>query len=80
MGEDIDGKTDDIGGIVVKVDTVFSTICGANQPKIQVSTSELCDRCHSPNTKDRVRVNVAEFVPIGENNADVLLRSHQGSV
>ncbi|UYW28314.1 metallohydrolase [Methylorubrum extorquens] len=29
MGEDVDGKTDDLGPILVKVDEEFSTICGA---------------------------------------------------
>lgn len=29
MGEDVDGKTDDLGPILVKVDEEFSSICGA---------------------------------------------------
>ncbi len=35
MGEDIDGKTDDIQDIVVKVDDVFSTICGVNDTSFE---------------------------------------------
>lgn len=36
MGEDIDGKTDDIGDIVIKVDSVFSTICGSTDDSLEV--------------------------------------------
>lgn len=31
LGEDVDGKTDDLGAILVKTDTVFQNICGASQ-------------------------------------------------
>jgi hypothetical protein len=30
LGEDIDGKTDDLGAILVKTDQLFATICGTN--------------------------------------------------
>lgn len=35
MGEDIDGKTDDIGDIVIKVDSVFSNICGSTDDSFE---------------------------------------------
>jgi hypothetical protein len=35
MGEDIDGKTDDIGSIVIKVDERFSRICGGSDPSFE---------------------------------------------
>jgi hypothetical protein len=35
MGEDIDGKTDDLGSIVIKVDERFSRICGGNDPSFE---------------------------------------------
>lgn len=35
MGEDVDGKTDDIGDIVVKVDSVFSKICGSTDESFE---------------------------------------------
>jgi hypothetical protein len=35
MGEDIDGKTDDLRPILVKVDEVFSTICGQSSRAFQ---------------------------------------------
>jgi hypothetical protein len=35
MGEDVDGKTDDLGDILVKVDEVFSRICGATDSSFE---------------------------------------------
>ena len=35
LGEDVDGKTDDIGAIVVKVDQVFSSICGTTDTSFE---------------------------------------------
>jgi hypothetical protein len=35
MGEDVDGKTDDIGDIVIKVDSVFSKICGSTDDSFE---------------------------------------------
>jgi hypothetical protein len=35
MGEDVDGKTDDIGDIVIKVDTVFSKLCGSTDDSFE---------------------------------------------
>jgi hypothetical protein len=29
---DVDGKTDDLGAILVKTDQTFATICGASRP------------------------------------------------
>lgn len=35
MGEDIDGKTDDISDIVIKVDSLFSKICGSSDTSFE---------------------------------------------
>lgn len=35
LGEDVDGKTDDLGGILVKAGTRFSTICGSYDASFQ---------------------------------------------
>lgn len=35
LGEDIDGKTDDLGDILVKVDEVFSKICGTSDTSFE---------------------------------------------
>lgn len=35
LGEDVDGKTDDLTEILVKVDEVFSKICGANDTSFE---------------------------------------------
>ncbi len=35
LGEDVDGKTDDLGAILVKVDEVFSKICGTNDSSFE---------------------------------------------
>jgi hypothetical protein len=35
LGEDIDGKTDDLGAILVKIDQTFATICGVSDPSFE---------------------------------------------
>jgi hypothetical protein len=35
MGEDVDGKTDDLGAILIKTDEVFSKICGATDSSFE---------------------------------------------
>jgi hypothetical protein len=35
LGEDVDGKTDDLGAILVKAGTCFSTICGATDASFE---------------------------------------------
>ena len=39
LGEDVDGKTDDLGAILVKAGTCFSTICGATDASFEVASS-----------------------------------------
>lgn len=63
MGEDVDGKTDDIGEIVIKVDTVFSKICGASDTSFEA-------RLLAPLKAD----NDEEEEIISKNDSSVILR------
>lgn len=63
MGEDIDGKTDDIGDITIKTDAEFSTICGSTDESFEA-------RLLAPlKAKDDEEEEV-----ITKNNSSVILR------
>ncbi|WP_262048158.1 metallohydrolase [Bradyrhizobium sp. Bra78] len=63
MGEDVDGKTDDIGAIVVKVDSLFSTIAGAGDESFEA-------RLLAPLKAD----DEEEEALISKNDSSVILR------
>jgi hypothetical protein len=63
MGEDVDGKTDDIGSIVIKVDEQFSRICGASDYSFEA-------RLLAPLRAD----DEAEEEVISKNDSSVILR------
>jgi hypothetical protein len=63
MGEDVDGKTDDIGAIVVKVDSLFSTIARATDDSFEA-------RLLAPLKAD----DNAEEELITKNDSSVILR------
>jgi hypothetical protein len=63
MGEDIDGKTDDIRSIVIKVDERFSRICGGSDPSFEA-------RLLAPLKAD----DEAEEEVISKNDSSVILR------
>jgi hypothetical protein len=63
MGEDIDGKTDDIASIVIKVDELFSRICGGSDPSFEA-------RLLAPLKAD----DEAEEELISKNDSSVILR------
>lgn len=63
MGEDIDGKTDDIGSIVIKVDERLSRICGGYDPSFEAGLL-------APLKAD----DEAEEEVISKNDSSVILR------
>ena len=44
LGEDVDGKTDDLGAILVKTDETFPTICGVHGLLIRGAAARAVDR------------------------------------
>jgi beta-lactamase superfamily II metal-dependent hydrolase len=63
LGEDVDGKTDDLGEILVRVDEVFSKICGAQDTSFEA-------RLLAP----MPAVDEEEEEVLTKNNSSVILR------
>jgi hypothetical protein len=63
LGEDVDGKTDDLTEILVKVDEVFSKICGAHDTSFEA-------RLLAPMPAD----DEAEEEVLTKNNSSVIMR------
>lgn len=63
LGEDVDGKTDDLQEILVKVDEVFSKICGAHDTSFEA-------RLLAPMPAD----DEAEEEVLTKNNSSVIMR------